>query len=58
MKQSEANTGPIESFVADVSENSIPSVNEGVDSFLKSTFNVINSKLARKLALLHLVEKI
>ena len=33
MNQSGANTGPIKSFVANVSENNIPSVNEGVDSF-------------------------
>ena len=50
MNQSGANTGPIESFVANVSENNIPSVNEGVDCFLKSTFEVINSGEAHKIA--------
>ena len=41
---------------ADVSENNIPSVNEGVGSFLKSTFNVINSGEAINCSVLHLVE--
>ena len=50
MNQSGANTGPIKSFVLNVSENNIPSVNEGVDSFLKFTFDVINSGEAHKIA--------
>ena len=50
MNQSGANTGPIKSFVANVSENNIPSVNEGADSFLKFTFDVINSGEAHKIA--------
>ena len=50
MKQSGANTSPIERFVADVSENNIPSVSEGIDGFLKSTFDVIDSGEAHKIA--------
>ncbi len=50
MKQSGANTSPIESFVANVSSTNIPKVNVGVDNFLKSTFDVINSGKAHKIA--------
>ncbi len=50
MKESGANTRPIERFVADVSSNNIPSVSEEVDSFLKSTFDVIDSQEAHKIA--------
>lgn len=50
MKESGANTRPIECFVADVSSNNIPSVSEEVDSFLKSTFDVIDSQEAHKIA--------
>ena len=44
MKQCGVNTNPIENFVSNVSCDDIPSVNEGVDAFLKTTFDVINSK--------------
>ena len=50
MKQSGANTSPIEGFVTDVSSNNIPSVSEGIDGFLKSTFDVIDSGEAHKIA--------
>ena len=50
MKQSGANTSPIESFVANVSASNIPKVNNEIDDFLKSTFDVINSEKAHKIA--------
>ena len=50
MKQSGANTSPIECFVKDVSSNNIPLVGEGIDGFLKSTFDVIDSGEAHKIA--------
>ena len=50
MKQSGANTAPIEHFVSSVSLNHIPSVSEGVDNFLKFTFEVIDSGKAHKIA--------
>tara|TARA_E500000331_G_C17272751_1_gene720064 strand:+ start:1033 stop:1773 length:741 start_codon:yes stop_codon:yes gene_type:complete len=50
MKQSGAKIRPIECFVAEVSENNIPSVNKGIDSFLNSTFDVIDSGEAHKIA--------
>ena len=50
MKQCGANTSPIENFVHNVRKNNIPNVNEGVDEFLKSTFDVIDSGEAHKIA--------
>ena len=50
MKQCGANTSAIESFVANVSATNIPSVNEGVDAFLKTTFDVIESNETHKIA--------
>lgn len=50
MKQSGANTSPIECFVKDVASNNIPLVGEGIDGFLKSTFDVIDSGEAHKIA--------
>ena len=50
MKQSGANTSPIENFVANVTSVKIPKVSDGIDSFLKSTFDVIDSKKAHKIA--------
>lgn len=50
MRQCGANTSPIESFVSNVSKDNIPNVNEGVDAFLKSTFDVIDSGEAHKIA--------
>jgi hypothetical protein len=50
MKQCGANTSAIESFVANVSATNIPSVNDGVDAFLKTTFDVIESNETHKIA--------
>ena len=50
MKQCGANTSAIESFVANVSSTNIPSVNDGVDAFLKTTFDVIDSNETHKIA--------
>ena len=50
MKQCGANTSAIESFVANVSATNIPSVNDGVDAFLNTTFDVINSNETHKIA--------
>lgn len=50
MKQSGANTTPIERFVDEVSIDNIPSVSGGIDDFLKSTFDVIDSGEAHKIA--------
>jgi hypothetical protein len=50
MKQCGANTSAIESFVANVSATNIPSVNNGVDAFLNTTFDVIDSNETHKIA--------
>ena len=50
MKQCGANTSAIESFVANVSSTNIPSVNDGVDAFLNTTFDVIDSNETHKIA--------
>jgi hypothetical protein len=50
MKQCGANTSAIESFVANVSTTNIPSVNNGVDAFLNTTFDVIDSNETHKIA--------
>ena len=50
MKQCGANTSAIESFVSNVSTTNIPSVNDGVDAFLKTTFDVIKSNETHKIA--------
>ena len=50
MKQCGANTLPIESFMKNVAPNHLPKVNSGVDIFLKSTFDVIESKEPHKIA--------
>ena len=50
MKQCGANTSAIESFVSNVSTTNIPSVNVGVDAFLKTTFDVIESNETHKIA--------
>jgi hypothetical protein len=44
MKECGANTDPIEKFVAQVTKNYIPSVSPGIDPFLKTTFQVIDSQ--------------
>ena len=50
MKQCGANTSAIESFVSNISTTNIPSVNDGVDAFLKTTFDVIESNETHKIA--------
>lgn len=50
MTQCGANINPIQTFVANVDSNNIPSVNEGVDAFLKTTFNIIDSNEPHKIA--------
>jgi len=50
MKQCGANTSAIENFVSNVSAINIPSVNDGVDAFLKTTFDVIDSNETHKIA--------
>ena len=50
MKQCGANTSAIESFVSNVSATNIPLVNDGVDAFLKTTFDVIESNETHKIA--------
>ena len=50
MKQCGANTEPIERFVEKVNKNNIPSVSNAIDHFLSTTFNVINSNEAHKIA--------
>ena len=50
MKQCGANTSAIENFVSNVSATNIPSVNEGVDAFLNTTFDVIDSNETHKIA--------
>ena len=50
MKQCGANTSAIESFVSNVSTTNMPSVNDGVDAFLKTTFDVIESNETHKIA--------
>jgi hypothetical protein len=50
MKQCGANTSAIESFVANVSTTNIPLVNDGVDAFLNTTFDVIDSNETHKIA--------
>merc|ERR1712224_106538 len=49
MDQCGANTTPVKKFVNDVSNNNIPLVNNGVDDFLKTTFNIINSNAPHKI---------
>ena len=50
MKQCGADTTAIESFVSNASSSYIPSVNNGVDAFLKCTFDIIDSNEAHKIA--------
>ena len=50
MKQCGANTEPIERFVAKVNKDNIPSVSNAIDHFLSTTFGVINSNEAHKIA--------
>ncbi len=50
MKECGANTSEIESFVNSVSGINIPKVNTAIDSFLATTFDVLNSGEAHKIA--------
>ena len=50
MKQCGANTTPVESFVDNAKTNNIPSVNPAIDSFVQTTFSIINSKQPHKIA--------
>ena len=50
MKQCGANTEPIERFVEKVNKDNIPSVSNAIDHFLSTTFGVINSNEAHKIA--------
>ena len=50
MDQCGANTKPVKQFIKDVGNNYIPLVNNGVDDFLKTTFNIINSNAPHKIA--------
>tara|TARA_B100000927_G_scaffold98366_1_gene79562 strand:- start:853 stop:1590 length:738 start_codon:yes stop_codon:yes gene_type:complete len=50
MKQCGANTTPIENFVDNAKTNNIPSVNPDIDSFVQTTFSIINSKQPHKIA--------
>jgi hypothetical protein len=50
MRQCGANISAIENFVSNVSATNIPSVNDGVDAFLKTTFDVIESNQTHKIA--------
>ena len=50
MNQCGANTLPIESFMKNVNSTHLPKVNSGVDFFLKSTFDVIESNEPHKIA--------
>ena len=50
MKQCGANTFPIENFVAKTNDKNIPSVNDGIDAFLKTTFDIIKTEESHKIA--------
>jgi len=50
MKQCGANTNPVEDFVSKIVDNNPPLVNDGIDEFLKTTFNIINSGKPHKIA--------
>jgi len=50
MRQCGANTKPIENFVNNVKYNDIPNVNSDVDSFIQTTFSIINSKKPHRIA--------
>ena len=50
MKECKANTNEIESFVAQVTDTNLPKVNKPIDSFLATTFDILNSKEAHKIA--------
>lgn len=50
MKECGANTFAIEKFINNIVDNKIPTVNKGIDKFLKSTFDIIESGETHKIA--------
>ena len=50
MKECGAKTSEIENFVNNVRKNNLPSVNNEIDDFLKSTFEIIDSGKTHKIA--------
>lgn len=50
MRQCGANTTHVENFVNNVKTNNIPSVSSDIDSFIQTTFSVINSEQPHKIA--------
>ena len=50
MKECGANTKIIENFIQEVTANHIPKIQKSVDTFLSTTFDVINSGEAHKIA--------
>ena len=50
MKQCGANLMPVENFMKNVNSTHLPKVNIGVDLFLKSTFDIIESQEPHKIA--------
>jgi len=50
MKECGANTNEIDKFVNSVSDLNLPKVNTAIDSFLATTFDVLNSGEAHKIA--------
>ena len=50
MRQCGANTTTVENFVNNVKTNNIPSVSSDIDSFIQTTFSVINSEQPHKIA--------
>jgi hypothetical protein len=50
MNQCGAETKNIKNFLSQVSRNHIPSVNEGIDNFLSTTFKIIDSGKSHKIA--------
>lgn len=50
MDQCGANTMPVKEFISAVSSENIPLINKGVNEFLKTTFDIINSDAPHKIA--------
>jgi len=50
MKECGANTNEIDKFVNSVSDVTLPKVNKAIDSFLATTFDILNSGEAHKIA--------
>ena len=45
-----ANTNEINTFINNVTDNKLPKVNKEIDSFLATTFDILNSKKAHRIA--------